>query len=127
MAKIPEEQLNRLRAAGLFVSEARSSTHVWPDCVFVGKPAAVKGNSIDGYETGYGMDSALKFDAPLVNLYGDAGSWYVVSVDYTPGPGPGDFSNTWKSAAEAVDDILDFFLGNPSRMREKEQARRSLR
>lgn len=38
-------------------------------------------------------------------------------------PGPGDFLNEWNSPEEAVQDILDFYFGNPDRMEMKAKAR----
>jgi hypothetical protein len=51
------------------------------------------------------------------------GKSIVYSVDYIPDPGPGDFVNEWNSIDEALEDILDFFFGDPSRMQLKPEAR----
>lgn len=123
MAKIPEREMNRLTAAGLFLSEPRSETHVLPGVVLVGKPKAVPGNSIPGYESQYGLEADVTVDAPFVQLYSDADAWYVVAVDFTPGPGPGDFTSKWPTVAETVDDILEFYFGDQKRMNEKTLAR----
>ena len=105
--------------AGLFVSEPNPSDHALPDAVLVGKPTAIKGNSIEGYKTGY---DGLPMDAPMVWLYCTGDTWGVWSQECAPKMGPGDFENLWKTPEEAVDDILDFYLGSPDRMRAKEAA-----
>jgi hypothetical protein len=125
MTAINEEHLNKLRAAGLFVSKPFPSKHPFPDGVLVGKPVTTTGNNLPNYKTGYGLDSekdSVAVDAPFVRLYCHKGKSVVDSVDYIPTPGPGDFVNEWSSIEEALDDILDFFLGDPARMLKKPHA-----
>jgi hypothetical protein len=122
MAAIPESALDRLRAAGLLVSEPFVSDHrAFPDGVTVCKPASVPGHSIAGYECYWGMDGPL-IDAPGLRLHTDGVTWFVTSDDYIPGPGPGDFVNIWSTVDEAVSDILDFYFGSPARMDVKRAA-----
>lgn len=125
MAKIPQNHIHQLRSAGLFVSEPWASTHIWPDHVMVGKPIDVKGNSIAGYETSIGLgDQRIDLDAPPIRFFSDDGKWFVLAEEYCPGPGPGDFLDEWRTPEEAVDDILDFYFGDPRRMQKKEEARK---
>lgn len=124
MTKIPEEFTQRLRSRGLFVADPMPSEHVFPDGVLVGKPTTLVGNFIPGYKTGYGKDDALEFDAPPVWLFCHGGVWVVLAEEYCPGPGPGDFLDEWHSPEEAVQDILDFYFGDPQRMQAKAEARK---
>jgi hypothetical protein len=40
----------------------------------------------------------------------------VTVEESIPSPGPGDFLNRWPTAEEAIDDVLDYYFGDPSRM-----------
>lgn len=123
MSKIPERFIQQLRSSGLFVSDPWPTSHVWPDHVLVGKPTGVSGNSIPGYKFQFGLgDDSIEFDAPPVRLIYDGEWWFVLAEDFIPGPGPGDFLDEWKTADEAVEDILDFYFGNPQRMQAKADA-----
>lgn len=125
MAKIPKSSIQRLRSAGLFVSEPWPSSHVWPDNVLIGKPAAVPGNAIPAYADGFrSNDVHVQFDAPSVRLWFDRGKWLVLAEEYVPGPGPGDFLDEWDTIDEAVDDILEFYFGDPGRMQAKAETRK---
>jgi hypothetical protein len=120
MVEIEERYLEQLRAAGLFVSDPYSPEHSLPDGVLVGKPTTTVGNSIPNYKTGY---DDLAMDAPMIKFYSDGESWNVWAQERIPTPSPADFENSWKMPQEAVDDIIDFFLGNPERMDRKAKAR----
>lgn len=121
---IAEPYLERLRAAGLLVSEPFVPGHVaFPDGVTVAKPASVEGHSLPGHEAWWGTGH-VKLDAPPLWLHSDGDKWFVTCHEYVPGPGPGDFVNAWSTPEEAVADILDFYFGNPARMDVKRQARR---
>lgn len=125
MAQLPKHCLERLRSSGLFVSEPWPSNHVWPDNLLIGKPVEVAGNSIPGYVTGFeSEDVDVTFDSPPVRLWFDGEVWLVVAQEYIPGPGPGDFFDEWITPEEAVEDILDFYFGNPERMEAKAEARK---
>ena len=57
-------------------------------------------------------------DAPTLNLQSDNGTWVVSHRGgLCPGPGPGDFWHAHDRLDDAVGDILDFFFGDPARMR----------
>lgn len=125
MSTIPINCQKRLLSVGLFVSPPAPKSHVMPGFVVVGKPLTVAGNSIPGFKTGYqSIDRKIEFDAPPVCFWYDGEVWIVLSEDYCPGPGPGDFLDTWATADEAVDDIIDFYFGDPSRMQTKAFARK---
>ncbi len=123
MAKIPDQHIEQLKQAGLFVSNPWPSNHVMADHVDIGKPSSVKGNSIPGFERSYGLERSQKFDAPLIKLFLDGDTWIVRAMDHSPVPGPGDFLNEWKTGEEAVEDILGFYFGSPERMKAKAEAK----
>lgn len=123
MSVIPEQYLDRLRAAGLLISKPFVPDHVaFPDGVIVAKPAAVVGHSLPDYEGSWGSSGPM-IDAPALCLHCNGGRWFVTSDDYVPGPGPGDFVNEWDTPEDAVADVLDFYFGNPARMDVKRETR----
>ena len=123
--QIPEKYLEELRAAGLLVSAPFVPDHIaFPDGVSIGKPQAAGGHSLPDFECYHGRDEErILLDAPGLFLHGSGGKWYVTSHDFVPGPGPGDFVNTWATLGEAVADILDFYFGDASRMETKRRVR----
>jgi hypothetical protein len=129
--KIADEHTERLRAHGLFVSDPRSADSCYPDGVLIGKPVSVRGNHIPNFSTGYvinlNADEEIQFDAPPVWLFGHGGVWVVQAQDHSPVPGPGDFINEWKTPEEAVQDIVDFYFGDPERMQRKAEAKSGVR
>jgi len=64
-------------------------------------------------------------DAPMVVLYSVDNKWIVHSQECVPKRGPGDFVNVWSTPGEAVTNIIDFFLGNPNRMKKKAERKES--
>src|SRR4051794_4119042 len=93
--KVPKHCLDQLLAAGLLVSEPYVSTHVaYPAGVVIGKPESLPGNRIPGRVAGWG-NSGLVVDAPCPRLHYEAGKWIVTVHECIPGPGPGDFVNSW--------------------------------
>ncbi len=120
MSIIPDRYLKQLINSGLFVSEPFPEGHVWEHGVRVGKPTAAKGNLIPGYEAGYvTMGDEVEppeMDAPYVVLFSKGKEWFVRAQECIPKPGHGDFTNVWTTADEAVQDILDFYFGDPARM-----------
>lgn len=125
--KIPDSHIARLRSHGLFVAPPMPSDHAFPDGVLVGKPATVSGNHIENYSTGFVLDvendEQVEFDAPTVWFFGHCGVWVVQGQECSPVPGPADFLNEWGSPEAAVQDILDFFFGDPERMQAKAAAK----
>ncbi len=125
--KIPKALLATLRAAGLLVSEYFVPNHVmFPDGVIVCKPASVRGNCIPGYQASWGLDGTT-VDAPDLKLHYNGAKWVVTSLDYVPGPGPGDFVTEWDTPEQAVADILSFFFVDSSRMEVKRKPATGLR
>ncbi|MCW5821917.1 MAG: hypothetical protein KIT34_03890 [Cyanobacteria bacterium TGS_CYA1] len=120
------EQIHRerLENVGLFVSEPYPENHVLSLGVIVGKPTSTRGNSIENFKYGY---EDIDMDAPDVTLFFHDGYWIVMAQEGVPEPGPGDFTNRWNTVEEAVEDIIDFFLGDPTRMKIKEKARLEVR
>jgi len=113
---IPAAYLDRLRNAGLLVSEPFLSSHrAFPDGHIVGKPQSVGGNAIAGFECYWG-DAHILLDAPTLFLHADSGHWVVTADEYAPGPGLGDFVHVWPSADQAIADILDFFFSDSARI-----------
>lgn len=126
---IDEKYLKQLRMAGLYISSPYSPNHGWRDGVRVGKPTTTPGNSIPGYKAGYVVIGAEAIeppdmDAPMVVLYSVDNKWIVHSQECVPKLGPGDFVNAWSTPAEAIEDILDFYFGDPKRMQEKAEVKR---
>jgi hypothetical protein len=126
MTRIPEQEIARLRSSGLFVSEPLPPKHVFPDGVLIGKPIGIPGNNIPGYHSSYSsrIDFEIEFDAPTVRLYSHHDIWVTECMDFTPGPGPGDFIDEWTTVTEAVDDVLAFYFGETSRMSAKAEAQK---
>ncbi|MCB9469966.1 MAG: hypothetical protein H6677_16970 [Candidatus Obscuribacterales bacterium] len=125
MSKIEQKYLEKLRTSGLHVSH---TIPAFNDGVWVGKPVTTRGNSIQGYEPGYIVigDDPLppKMDAPMLKFHKTkTETWMVRGDDYVGGPGPGDFNNEWNTPEEAIEDILDFYFGDPARMRAKAEGR----
>lgn len=112
MPKIDSKQLARLQSKGLYISEPFPVGHPWSDGVRVAKPKGVAGNSISDYRL---KCDGIELSAPPVVLYSEAGSWIVITEECVP-QGPNDIENTWSTQEEAVEDILDFFFGDPARM-----------
>lgn len=125
---IDQQYLQRLREAGLFISEPYPDGHGWGHGVRIGKPSTKPGNSIPGYDAAYitigDAPEPPEMDAPMVVLYSTGVAWIVHSQECAPKLGPGDFQNVWPSPDEAVNDILDFYFGDPQRMQAKAEARK---
>lgn len=113
MSKIDEKFLQQLRDRDLYVSDPFPSDHVLAEGVWIAKPSAVNGNSVDGYN---GAIGDMKIDAPEVLLRHTNEGWVVLNQEHVPAMGEGDFKNVWQSPQEAIDDIVDFYFGNKARM-----------
>ena len=113
MTAIDEKYLHQLEKAGLYVSSAFPRGHMWEYGVRVAKPTSTPGNSIPDYHFKCGD---VPIDAPALVLYPIHGEWAVLAQESVPAPGPGDFEHKWSNLEEAVNDILDFYLGDPKRM-----------
>lgn len=113
MAVIDEEHLHRLQSSGLHVSKVFPVGHPWAGGVRVAKPKSVGGNKIENYST---KCDGLELNAPPMVFCPDGDKYDVFTEECVP-QGPCDIDNKWLTAEEAVDDILDFFFGNPQRMK----------
>lgn len=113
MIAIDEKYLLQLKNAGLYVSGPFPEGHIWKYGIRVAKPTSTAGNSIPDYHFTCG---SVPIDAPALVLYPSNGKWVVLAQESVPSPGPGDFENKWSNLQEAVDDVLDFYLGDPQRM-----------
>jgi hypothetical protein len=71
---------------------------------------------------GFQANDDREFDAPALWLFAEKATWVVKLHEYTPGPGPGDFHHTYDELPEAIEDVLDYYFGNPDRMQEKWRA-----
>ena len=81
----------------------------------VAKPCSIPSNSLVIPGPTWG-GSDVRVDPSVLYLQKRGGAWWVISHDYVPGPGPGDFRNEWPTAQEAISDILDFCFVNPARI-----------
>jgi hypothetical protein len=119
---IPEKYLNQLHEMGLLTS---SPVSVFANGVYVMKPVATVGNNIAGYKTGLasfgdgGEVDCVDCDATALRFIHCDGIWQVNGMDSCGGIAPADFINEWSTAEEAVQDIRDFFFGDPTRMNAK--------
>lgn len=116
MTEIEKKYLDQLRLAGFFVTDSYPAGHSCEYGVWVAKPSATTGNSLPGFESMFGD---VPIDAPPVMLYPEGGMWVVLAQECAPDLGPGDFKNKWATLQEAVDDIVDLYIGNPERMHRK--------
>ncbi len=122
MSQIDEKYLNKLRSAGLFVSHP---IEAFLDGVWVVKPASTAGNHIPGYSNGgyVSLDEepiCPASDAPMLKfICVNECRWQVDGQDCAGGMGPADFIDEWKTAEEAISDILDFYFGNSDRIDRK--------
>lgn len=118
---VDEIYLNLLRDRKLVVSH-----HVpaFRDGVWVVKPTTTEGNFIPNFETGFahreGELPCPDTDAPMLKFIRDGNKWQVFGWDGVGGMVPGDFLNEWNTAEEAIADILEFYFGDPTRMKAKE-------
>lgn len=118
---LSEGCLQQLRNAGLHVSDPYPDDHVaYPGGVSVGKPGTVPGNGQAGYRVYLGL-SDVYFDGPCVVLYVRRflwrTRWIVVADANNMGAAMRPwFVDRWRSEAEAVRDIVDFYFGDAGRM-----------
>ncbi len=119
MVAIEKKYLQILEDSGLFVSKPYPEGHGWEHGVVVGKPTSIQGNYIEEYSTGYGD---IDMNAPTLVFHANPDAWIVLAQNFVPTLGPGDFQNSWDTPDEAVEDILDFYFGDSSRMQAKAKA-----
>ncbi len=112
-------ELERIRNSGLIVSRTafgKSSTS-YDIC----KPISVSGNTRKNYQMSILIDSGkIRCDAPITTLSFKENVWIFYLGEWPPGPGRGDFELTFPTLKTAVDSILDYYFGDPSRMNSPE-------
>ena len=79
------------------------------------KPASILGNTRANWEIYFGPEEIL-CDATRATLYPKNQKWRFQIWESVPGPGPGDFQVDFLSIRDAVDAILDYYFGDPSKM-----------
>jgi hypothetical protein len=79
------------------------------------KPTRVPGNSRKNWASYFGEDD-IPCNAPGSSLYPQDGKWIFEVWECIPGPGPGDFQDEFDVLEDAVESVLDYYFGNPSRM-----------
>ena len=117
---IDEKYLDMLRTAGLHVSHP---VPAFRGGFWICKPVTTPGNNIPNFDFGYiSLDpnpQCPDIDAPMLKLMFMNDRWQVHGQDCSGGLGPADFINEWSTPTEAVKDILDFYFGDPKRMKAK--------
>lgn len=117
--EIDPKNLSKLKNAGLHVSPPVAA---YNGGIWIKKPIDIKGHHIPQYESSYvsfdeSPDDQPESDAPMLMFYRDKSKW-VVDGKRSSGKelGPGEFINEWATPEEAIEDILDFYFGDSSRM-----------
>ncbi|HEY9676765.1 MAG TPA: hypothetical protein V6C76_02100 [Drouetiella sp.] len=125
---IEPQVLEQLQKRELFTSHPIPA---FQNGVWVVKPEHVAGNHIPGHSGGYtcvvdedgdlrGQIPCPETNAPMLKLIHTDNIWEVNGWDCAGAMGPADFTNDWKTPEEAIADVLDFFFGDPRRMKAKE-------
>lgn len=118
MNPIEKKHLDRLREKDLHVSP---SIPAYSGGVWIKKPIATKGHSVPGYSSDYisfeeEPEKQPDSNAPMIAFYRGKSSWVVDLNGSLESVSPADFLNEWATPEEAIDDILDFYFGDSSRM-----------
>ena len=113
---IQTEHLDLLHKKGLITSTPFPKEHGWENGIRIGKPSNVTGNYIPNHSYKF---MGQETDAPTIVLFAKDNKWIVLAQDFNPTKGPGDFKNVWNTLEEALEDILEFYFGDPSRMMDK--------
>jgi len=115
---IQSKYLQPFRDKNLLVSSTPfpSGHRAFPDGHIIAKPVSVKGNCLQGRSPSFFGEDEVELDAPTVFFHCDGSQWFVTVSESAPGPGPGDFRNSFESPEEAIADVLDYFFGDPARM-----------
>lgn len=123
MAKLPAEELERLQSASLFVCDFNPPPRARVrNVLLIAKPTSVNGNFIQGHESIVGSpEKWTNTDAPFLKLFHFDHRWFVESGNPITGFDDADFHTTWSCPCQAVEDVLQFFFGDSSRMQAKER------
>lgn len=115
--RIPEKIINLLHHRGLYVGKLFGKEHIWSGGAWIAKPRNTPGNIIENYEGEFPIET----DATPLVLYGRDEKWYVLAQEHAPVMYGGDFENCWDTVEEAINDIFDFYFGDPARMMKKQE------
>lgn len=117
MQPIGEKYIDQLKKRGLLPAGPFSPSHTLAHAYWIHKPKATPGNTtpslVHYFETG---SETIPLDAPSLLLLPKEDKWVVWMQEGVPTMRPGDFRHCWDTEQEAIDDILDFYFGNPERM-----------
>lgn len=139
-----KEAIIRLRSTGLICRRClygpfRNGFYIW-------KPASIGGNFREGFEP-CGFIRLLDVELeeppePFDDVDGDdpesnapaawlfptpEGKWHFILQVFCGARGPGDFENEHPTVESAVDDIIDYYFGDPVRMSPPELIEREAR
>jgi len=110
-----KDLLERLKKNKLIVDKVRD-VGPYANGFSIAKPKNVKGNYREEYQVLFGKNKIV-CDAQSVFLYPkDGNEWLVELWEYMPGPGPGDFRESFSSLDLAISYIIDYYFGAPERM-----------
>lgn len=118
--KLPEEEKSKLLSCGLDVKKVP-----FQDGYRVFKPNSVEGNFVEGYEQNYvdgvngTLDVTMVLNSPISNIFEKSGKYSFLVWEFAPGPGPGDFENCFDDISDCIEDVIDYYFGDSSRMNEK--------
>lgn len=107
MTKVSEENIERMKNNGLFVAgPVRSVEKGQPYGLHITKPT--EDELVDYLKAGVDIIPGRTF----LRLWFVDDKWIVECREFVPKPGPGDFSVSFETEEEAVDDVLRFFSGD---------------
>lgn len=112
-ASAPQQQ--RLTERGLLL-RPYSPKHSMFNWIMVLKPVGLPGNyDPSEYRMNFGD---YEIEAPEAYIYFEPaiGKWISRMMHYGGGSGCRDFEYAWRTDREAIDDVLDYFFGDPERM-----------
>ena len=109
-----DTELIRLEKAGLIVRKIEGGNILKFRIL---KPTSTRGNARKQSEF-YVRNGSERIlcSPPRSMLVQQENSWVFKVWEWTPGPGPGDFRTSYASISDAVDAILDYYFGDPSKM-----------
>jgi hypothetical protein len=108
-------EVSRLLNAGLLVeyNEFGPYKNGWS----IGKPAAIQGNTRKNYESYfYSGDDEVLCDAPSATIFPRDFCWIFQIWECVPQMGFGDFELQFESIDLAVNAVLEYYFGNPTKM-----------
>lgn len=117
MKTLEEKLLDKLSDSGLFVSQPMSALG---GGMWVLMPSTKKGHYIPDFESSFialeGEPEPPESNAPMIGSYSRDSAWVVDINGLGKSSESTEFYNEWATPEEAIEDILDFYLGDSSRM-----------